>query len=145
MFDPPERCVSPLFLLGSCSFSHENRRFSDMHKKDPRFGSAVFSVFRSSVGVGVGELSRWNQILQTTGRNPRCIQGLFLVPLKGGIGSIFDPPEGKDYKWYISGIFPANWGMDYATYHLLGEPETTIDVYIHPGNGSIFPSIQRHF
>ncbi len=20
-----------------------------------------------------------------------------------------------DYKWYISGIFPANWGMDYAT------------------------------
>ena len=33
---------------------------------------------------------------------------LFLVPLKGGIGSIFHPPEGKDYKWYISGIFPAN-------------------------------------
>ena len=29
------------------------------------------------------------------------------------------PPEGKDYKWYISGIFPANWVMDYATYHLL--------------------------
>ena len=26
------------------------------------------------------------------------------------------PPRfGKDYKWYISGIFPANWGMDYAT------------------------------
>ena len=24
-----------------------------------------------------------------------------MVPLKGGIGSIFDPPEGKDYKWYI--------------------------------------------
>ena len=42
-------------------------------------------------------------------------QWLFLVPLKGGIGSNFDPPEGKDYKWYISGIFPANWGMDYAT------------------------------
>ena len=42
-------------------------------------------------------------------------QWLFLVPLKGGIGSIFHPPEGKDYKWYISGIFPANWGMDYAT------------------------------
>ena len=28
----------------------------------------------------------------------------------------YNPPEGKDYKWYISGIFPANWGMDYATY-----------------------------
>ena len=25
------------------------------------------------------------------------------------------PNEGKDYKWYISGIFPANWGMDYVT------------------------------
>ena len=33
------------------------------------------------------------------------IQRLFLVPVKGGIGSIFDPPEGKDYKWYISGIY----------------------------------------
>ena len=32
-------------------------------------------------------------------------QWLFLVPLKGGIGSTFDPPEGKDYKWYISGIY----------------------------------------
>ena len=30
---------------------------------------------------------------------------LFLVPLKGGIGSIFHPPEGKDYKWYISGMY----------------------------------------
>ena len=29
----------------------------------------------------------------------------FLVPLKGGIASIFYPPEGKDYKWYISGIY----------------------------------------
>ena len=38
-----------------------------------------------------------------------------MVPVKGGIGSIWAPPEGKDYKWYISGIFPANWGMDYAT------------------------------
>ena len=26
----------------------------------------------------------------------------------------YNPPEGKDHKWYISGIFPANWGMDYA-------------------------------
>ncbi len=48
-----------------------------------------------------------------------------LVPLKGGIGSIFHPPEGKDYMWYD---IPANWGMDYATYHPLGEPETTIDI-----------------
>ena len=41
-----------------------------------------------------------------------------LVPVKAGmVGSMFHPPRfGKDYKWYISGIFPANWGMDYATY-----------------------------
>ena len=27
----------------------------------------------------------------------------FLVPLKGGIGSIYITPQ--DYKWYISGIY----------------------------------------
>ena len=31
------------------------------------------------------------------------------------VGIIYNPPEGKDCKWYISGLFPANWGMDYAT------------------------------
>ena len=35
-------------------------------------------------------------------------QWLFLVPVKGGIGS-------EDYKRNISGKKPANWGMDYAT------------------------------
>ncbi len=36
------------------------------------------------------------------------------------------PPEGKDYyKWYILPI-----GGLYATYHLLGEPETTIDLLV---------------
>ena len=38
------------------------------------------------------------------------IQWLFLVPVKGGLGGIVHPPEGKDYKWYISGIFPAKLG-----------------------------------
>ena len=56
-------------------------------------------------------------------------QWIFQVPVKGGIGSIFHPPEGKDYKWYISGykwyVLPI--GGLYATYHLLGEPKTTID------------------
>ena len=42
------------------------------------------------------------------------IQWIFQVPVKGGRDYI-TPLEGKDYKWYISGIFPANWGMDYAT------------------------------
>ncbi len=49
------------------------------------------------------------------------------------MGSVaYNPPEGKDYKWYIRGIFPANWGMDYATYHLLREPKTTIDDSFNP-------------
>ncbi len=47
-----------------------------------------------------------------------------LVPVKGGIGSVcFTPQKART----ISGKKPANWGMDYATYHLLREPETTID------------------
>ena len=34
-------------------------------------------------------------------------------------------------------VYTANWGMDYATYHLLGEPETTID-YISRNSGDGF-------
>ena len=36
---------------------------------------------------------------------PKTNNQWLLVPLKGGIGSIFHPPEGKEYKWYISGIY----------------------------------------
>ena len=54
-----------------------------------------------------------------------------LVPLKGSRDYITPQKAriGKDYKWYISGIFPANWGMDYATFFppVKREPETTID------------------
>ncbi len=36
--------------------------------------------------------------------------------VKGGVGRDMGPPnEGKDYKWYISGIFPANWVIFFAT------------------------------
>ena len=45
---------------------------------------------------------------------PAFPQWLFLVPLN----------DGRDYKWYILPI-----GGLYATYHLLGEPETTIDFH----------------
>ena len=47
------------------------------------------------------------------------IQWLFLVPVKGGRDYI--TPQKAIYKWYILPI-----GGLYATYHLLGEPETTI-------------------
>ena len=36
----------------------------------------------------------------------------------------YNPPEGKDYKWYILPI--GGWTMP-PTSHLLGEPETTIE------------------
>ena len=54
-----------------------------------------------------------------------------LVPVKGGIGSIFHPPEGKDYKCYmcyISGIFPANWGIICYLPPFRGTISTTIDI-----------------
>ena len=44
------------------------------------------------------------------------------------VGIIKKKLEGKDYKWYISGIE----GGLYATYHLLGEPETTIECWLPP-------------
>ena len=49
-----------------------------------------------------------------------------LVPLKGGIGGIFDPPIGRKNTTCISLIVLAFWGL-YNPYHRLGEPETTID------------------
>ena len=51
-------------------------------------------------------------------------QWLLLVPVKGGIGSIFDPPEGKDYKWHFS--CQLGDGLCHRS-HLLREPKTTID------------------
>ena len=45
-----------------------------------------------------------------------------MVPLKGGIGGIVHPPIGRKNTTYI---LPS--GGLYATYHLLWEPETTID------------------
>ena len=45
-----------------------------------------------------------------------------LVPLKGGIGSIFITPQKAIYKWYVSGIYcQLGDGLCYRS-HLLGEP-----------------------
>ena len=52
-----------------------------------------------------------------------------MVPLIGGLGSIWGPPEGKDYKWYISGIFPAKWVITYRRSHLLRQPDAAIDFW----------------
>ena len=48
-----------------------------------------------------------------------------MVPLTGGIGGIVHPPIGRKNTTYIWDILP--FGGLYATYHLLGEPEATID------------------
>ena len=53
-------------------------------------------------------------------------QWLFLVPLKGGIGGIVNPPIGRKNTTYI---LPS--GGLYNPYHRLGEPETTIDLIFH--------------
>ena len=50
-----------------------------------------------------------------------------MVPLKGGIGGIVHPPIGRKNTTYIPLIYILPSGGLYATYHLLGEPETTID------------------
>ena len=58
-----------------------------------------------------------------------------LVPLKGGmVGGIVHPPIGSIYHLlYILLIVLAFWGVKNATYHLLGEPETTIDLMMGSG------------
>ena len=55
---------------------------------------------------------------------PRLDQWLFLVPLKGGRWHII--PQLAVYTTYIPLIYCLVGGL-YATYHLSGEPETTID------------------
>ena len=82
------------------------------------------------MNLNVCELSTFESLSCKPPTKQKCINKSMvgmLVPLKGGLGSIFHPPEGKDYKWYISGIFPANWGIICYGSHLLGEPETTIE------------------
>ncbi len=57
--------------------------------------------------------------------DPTLIQWLFLVPLKGGRQHITPQKAIYKWQWYKWYILPIGWL--YATYHLLGEPETTID------------------
>ena len=63
--------------------------------------------------------------LQEYWQQGACVQWLFLVPLKGGRWHIIPQLAGKIPLIYH--LYIAFWGL-YATYHLLGEPETTIDV-----------------
>ena len=59
------------------------------------------------------------------GNGPWEDQWLFLVPLKGGRWHII--PQLAVYTTYIPLIYCLLHGGLYATYHLSGEPETTIE------------------
>ena len=39
----------------------------------------------------------------------------------------YNHPIGKDYKWYISGIFPANWGIIWYLPPIKGTIGNSID------------------
>ena len=88
------------------------RKAVDLGSMDLRL---AFS-FHPSPGVPQRVATTTPFLISLDNRHLTHDQWLFLVPVKGGLGSIFHPPEGKDYKWYIIGIFPANWRIFLATY-----------------------------
>ena len=47
--------------------------------------------------------------------------------VKGGRDYMGPPNEGKDYKWYISGIYVANWVIIYYLPPFTFEPEKSIE------------------
>ena len=55
-----------------------------------------------------------------------------LVPLKGGIGGIFDPPIGRKYATYIPLIVLAFWGVICYLPSFTGTISTTIDLRVSP-------------
>ena len=74
-------------------------------------------------------------------------QWLFLVPLKGGIGSIVHPPIGSKNTTYIPLIVLAFWGVICYRSNLLGEPETTMSFYsyVFVNGGATSGGIRRGF
>ena len=80
----------------------------------------VFFMFNKLIDQG-SRPGFWNIIIQLE-------TGFFRFGRKGWAWDYMGPPnEGKDYKWYISGIFPANWVIIYYRSHPLQEPEKSID------------------
>ena len=50
-----------------------------------------------------------------------------MVPVKGGIGGIVHPPIGRKNTTYIPLVYCLLGGYMLPNYHLLREPETTIE------------------
>ena len=89
---------------------------------------------KTSVKQPTQPIHQWMELLHSAagfcwvfllGKHHVGIMVVEMVPLKGGRDYI--TPQKAIYKWYILPI-----GGLYATYHLLREPETTIDVGIMP-------------
>ena len=53
--------------------------------------------------------------------------GLYILVLVIGAGGLYTPPEGKDYTWYISGIYCQLGDCILPNYHLLQEPQKSIE------------------
>ena len=70
-------------------------------KSDTKKGRHKLSS--KSAGIATSEVGEWNR---------------WFPFFRWEKGSIEWAPIGKDYKWYISGIFPANWVIIYHRSHL---------------------------
>ena len=73
---------------------------------------------------------------------PRCIFGCKKknhpnqTPQSIAVSGFLIITQSAIYKWYISGIFPANWVIIYHRSHLSREPETAIDPGLLPTNST---------
>ena len=74
------------------------------------------TTLKATMGMKVGRLPS---------KGAKISRVVEMVPLKGGIGGIFDPPIGSTNHICTTYILPS--GGLYAIYHLLGEPETTLE------------------
>ena len=84
-----------------------------------RVHQQLWRLFRNR-NQGIGQNQGFGTLHPQNLTNEYLVQWLFLVPRKGGRWHII--PQLAVYTTYI---LPP--GGLYATYHLLGEPETTID------------------
>ena len=82
---------------GSLEKQHTSRLWQSFPNKEESVCNTTF------LNEQVIKKSSWPQDSSNPAQTPSLV--VDLVPLKGGIGSIWGPPEGKDYKWYISGIY----------------------------------------
>ena len=119
----PRTCVLRFFKHW-CRINSSKEHIFPGHRKKPAAESLLADPNRSNHSPPA--FDSWQSQVSAAQR-PSSTSGVHSLPASDLIWQTNFMAE----KWYISGIFPANWGMDYATYHLLGEPETTIEEFQH--------------